>query len=71
MDTLFKAPERLAAFTPSKLPRLTRITIDEAHKELDVFCTSEEIGEEILATLPPIAKALQLCDIFFAYANFM
>ncbi|KAH9854322.1 hypothetical protein C2E23DRAFT_726436 [Lenzites betulinus] len=65
------APERLAAFTPSKLPRLTHITIDEAHKELDVFCTSEEIGEEILATLPPIAKALQLCDIFFAYANFM
>ncbi|KAI0828998.1 hypothetical protein BC628DRAFT_1315551 [Trametes gibbosa] len=70
-NTLFKAPERLAAYTPTKLPRLTLTTIDEAHKELDVFCTNLDVGEDILACLPPVFKALQLCEIFFTYSNFL
>lgn len=70
-DTLLQAPERLAAYATTTLPRLTQITIDEANKELDVFCTSPDVADEILSTLPPISKAMHLCEIFFAHSKFL
>ena len=45
-----QAPERLKPFTDNvKFPRITQITLDEACKELDVFCTSMAVGEEVLS----------------------
>ncbi|TFK85569.1 hypothetical protein K466DRAFT_587983 [Polyporus arcularius HHB13444] len=71
-EYLIHAPERLAPFVDTiKLPRLTSITIDEACKELDVFCSNEAVGEEVLGCIPTMQDALRLCDIYFECSKFM
>ncbi|CDO73376.1 hypothetical protein BN946_scf185013.g10 [Trametes cinnabarina] len=70
-EYLIHAPERLAAYDTPRLPRLTHITIDEANKEMDVFCRNDEVAEEILGCLPSISHAIHLCEIFFAYSKFL
>ncbi|OJT04515.1 hypothetical protein TRAPUB_4785 [Trametes pubescens] len=70
-EYLIHAPERLAAYAPPTLPRLTNISIDEANKELDVFCTSNDVADDIMKCLPPISKAMHLCEMFFEYSKFL
>ncbi|KAI0778882.1 fungal-specific transcription factor domain-containing protein [Trametes elegans] len=70
-EYLIHAPERQAAYETPKLPRLTNITVDEANKELDVFCTSEHVLDEAVRCLPPIDLTMHLCEIFFAFSKFM
>ena len=67
-----QAPERLKPFTDNvKFPRITQITLDEACKELDVFCTSMAVGEEVLSCIPPMEEALRLCEIYFDCSKFL
>ncbi|KAH9932119.1 uncharacterized protein BXZ73DRAFT_90044 [Epithele typhae] len=68
-----EAPERLKPFVDIniKLPRVTRITVEEACKELDVFCTSMTVGEEVLSCIPPMEEALRLCEIYFECSKFL
>ncbi|KAI0673868.1 hypothetical protein C8Q78DRAFT_967725 [Trametes maxima] len=70
-EYLLHAPERIEAYETLNLPRLTNITIDEAYKDLDMFCTSDEVGEEAMTCLPSITKALHLCGVFFTYSKFL
>ncbi|KAI0370472.1 hypothetical protein BV20DRAFT_1035925 [Pilatotrama ljubarskyi] len=66
-----EAPERLAAYVTPKLPHLTKLTIDEADKELDVFLVGDEIAEELLRCLPTLTRAMHLCEVFFACSKFL
>ncbi|RPD64670.1 hypothetical protein L226DRAFT_528955 [Lentinus tigrinus ALCF2SS1-7] len=71
-EYLIHAPERLTPFVDKiKLPRLSAVTIDEACKELDVFCTNDTIGEEVVGCIPSMQDALRLCDIYFECSKFM
>ena len=47
------------------------MTIDEACKELDVFCTNESVGEEVISCIPPMEEGLRLVDIYFECSKFM
>ncbi len=53
------------------LPRISQNVFDEACKELDVFCTNEAVGEEVLACMPTMEEALRLCDIYFENSKFL
>ncbi|KAI8981354.1 fungal-specific transcription factor domain-containing protein [Trametes punicea] len=70
-EYLIHAPERLAAYDRPKLPRLSRIVIEEASKELDVFCASDPVAADVLNCRPPYSQAMHLCDIFFAFSKFL
>ncbi|KAI1790939.1 hypothetical protein LXA43DRAFT_973323 [Ganoderma leucocontextum] len=67
-----EAPERLHPFVNQiNLPKISKNTFDEACKELDVFCTNESVGGEVLACMPTMEEALRLCDIYFENSKFL
>ncbi|KAI0354702.1 hypothetical protein OH77DRAFT_1425800 [Trametes cingulata] len=70
-EYLIHAPERLAAYATPKLPHLTKLTMDQADKELDVYLVGDDIGEEMLRCLPTVHKAIHLCEVFFACSKFL
>ncbi|TBU42247.1 hypothetical protein BD309DRAFT_866742 [Dichomitus squalens] len=71
-EYLIHAPERLGPTGNFlTLPRLTQVTVDEACKELDVFCTNEQVAEELLSCMPTMEQALRLCDIYFENSKFL
>ncbi|KAI0756452.1 hypothetical protein C8Q80DRAFT_1223696 [Daedaleopsis nitida] len=71
-EYLIHAPERLTPFVDNlKLPRLSQMTIQEACKELDVFCSNEAIGDEVLACIPTMEEALRLVEIYFECSKFI
>ena len=47
------------------------MSVEEACKELDVFCTSMAVGEEVLGCIPPMEEALRLCEIYFECSKFL
>ena len=53
------------------LPRLSQVTVDEACKELDVFCDNEQIADEVLYCMPTMEEALRLCDIYFESSKYL
>ncbi|KAI0756451.1 hypothetical protein C8Q80DRAFT_1128643 [Daedaleopsis nitida] len=69
-EYLIHAPERLST-SEVRFPRLTKELVDEAYKELDVPCTSREIGVEAMKLLPPLSQACQLCESFLEFGKYV
>lgn len=36
-----------------------------------MFCTSNDVADDIMKCLPPISKAMHLCEMFFEYSKFL